>query len=72
MRFGIAKSTNSRERTQGRLQDLHGLRVLRVARVGLQIVLGHVGRVRHPPVDETQLAGELGQPRDFGGARARS
>ncbi|MBK7903516.1 MAG: hypothetical protein IPJ97_11680 [Proteobacteria bacterium] len=37
---------------QGGLHDLRGLGRLRVGRVGLQVVLRLVGRVRHTPVDE--------------------
>src|SRR5215831_16182820 len=40
------------------LQDLHGLRVLRVAGVRLLVLLGHVGRIRGAAVDESQLGAQ--------------
>ena len=50
---------------QSRLQHLDGLRVLCVPRIRLQIVLRDVRRVRHPPLDETQLARQLAQSADL-------
>ena len=66
MRFGIVKSTNSRERTSAACTICDGLRRFRVGRVRLQVVFGLVRRVRHPPLDEAQLAAQLHESRDFG------
>jgi hypothetical protein len=46
--------------------DLNRLGVFRIGVVDLQIVLGRVGRIRHPAIDKSEFAGERGKPRYLG------
>ena len=49
-----------------RADDLHRLAVLGVTLVRLQVLLGRVGRVRCPAIDEAQFAAQGRKPRDLG------
>ena len=49
------------------MQDLNGLGVLGVPRVGLEIVLRDICRVRYPSLDELENGGQLGDTRDLRG-----
>ena len=61
----IDELARARERC---LQDLHRLGVLRVARVGLLVLLCHVGGIRRAPIDEPEPGGQLVEARDLRGA----
>ena len=55
MRFGSAKLAELARTGKRGANDLHGFRVLRIGRVGLEILLARVRGIRDAAVDEIEL-----------------
>ena len=64
--FGQGEIHEFARARKGRVHDLNRFGVLRIGVVRLQIVLGHVRRIRYPALDESKLAAQRHEPRDLG------